>query len=239
MQAFAQHLARDLALPALSSGYKNLVATLRENAALADAARSQGLDALLASDNSALAELKKGNKELVTSAEKIAEKAMADAVREKFPAHAIVGEEHGFQAGSDARWVFDPVDGTSAMIRTAMCEAFGLPLPQPTPAFGITIALVEGAVPTLGLVAELAPKDGGLAISHLYIGDGKTATCDGKLLPLPPYPKTLTGAKLACTVPEIMFGANAKKWGGFQGLLDATGQPCITDQNCIGFMRLL
>ena len=37
---------------------------------------------------------KKGNKELVTTAEKIAEKAMADEVRKTFPGHAIVGEEH-------------------------------------------------------------------------------------------------------------------------------------------------
>lgn len=236
---FAQSLVRELALPALSRGYGELVAELRSNTKLAERARAVGLDALLTEGDPALAALKKDNKELVTQAEKIAERAMTDAVRQRFPTHTVLGEEHGLTKGDATCWVFDPVDGTSAMIRTAMSEAFGLPLPTPAPAFGVTVALVENGTPTLGIVAQLIPTQGGLTISRLFMG-GKNipATCNQLSLALPACPASLAGAQLACTVPEVMFGTR-EKWSGFQALLDATGKPCLRDQNCVGFMQLL
>ncbi len=236
---FAQSLACELALSALSRGYAELVAELRANAALAERARAVGLDALLDAGDPALAALKKDNKELVTQAEKIAERAMTDAVRQRFPTHTVLGEEHGLTKGDATCWVFDPVDGTSAMIRTAMSEAFGLPLPNPAPAFGVTIALVENGKPTLGVVAQLTPTEGGLTISRLFMGGSNIpATCNQLVISLPACPASLAGAQLACTVPEVMFGTR-EKWSGFQALLDATGKPCLRDQNCVGFMQLL
>ena len=237
--AFAEKLVRELALPVLSRGYAQLVEKLRANGELAEIARTQDIDALLDGNNPAMASLKKGNKELVTSAEKEAELAMADAVRAKFPEHAIVGEEHGYQPGSDTRWVFDPVDGTSAMIRTAMAEAFDIALPEPKPAFGVTVAMVEGYEASLGVIAELTPSEDGLIIANMYIGTkSDPTTCNGELINLPEAKKSLAGATLACTVPEIMFGTQ-EKWSGYQALLDATHNACRTDQNCIGFMQLL
>jgi fructose-1,6-bisphosphatase/inositol monophosphatase family enzyme len=49
--------------------------------------------------------------------------------------------------------------------------------------------------------------------------------------------ETLSASLIASTVPEIMF-ATAEKWSGFQALRDAA-RGCVTDQNCVGFMRLL
>ena len=239
LEAFAQKLVLELALPVLSHGYAQLVEKLRGNEELARIARTQGIDALLDGDNVAMASLKKGNKELVTQAEKIAEQLMADEVRMRFPTHAIVGEEHGYQPGSSTRWVFDPVDGTSAMIRTAMAEAFGIALAEPKPAFGVTVAMVEGDEATLGVVAQLTPGDDGLVVSHLYVGGTAIATtCNGKAITLPHAKIFLAGSILACTVPEIMFGT-AGKWSGYQALLNATERHCRIDQNCVGFMQLL
>jgi myo-inositol-1(or 4)-monophosphatase len=53
----------------------------------------------------------------VTAADRAAEQAMRALIREKFPAHGIIGEEFGAER-SDAEfvWVLDPIDGTKSFI---------------------------------------------------------------------------------------------------------------------------
>lgn len=235
---FSQGLITDFALPVLSKGYGNLVQTLRQNRELASLAKEHGLGEVLSSDHPEIARLKKSNKELVTSAEKEAESLMAQAVRNRYPGHAIVGEEHGYQPGNQTRWVFDPVDGTSAMIRTAMAEAFGVSLSKLAPSFGITVAIVEDDKAILGIVSELKPFKDGLAAANTWLGASNQPTlCNGRGVNLPQAPATLTDATLASTVPEVMFNT-FEKWSGYQALAEATS-ACITDQNCVGFVRLL
>jgi fructose-1,6-bisphosphatase/inositol monophosphatase family enzyme len=234
---FAKSLVHDHALPVLAAGYTKLVQSLRQNEALARRARQEGLSAIL--DSGDLAELRKNNKELVTAAEKEAESLMASKVLARYPTHAIVGEEHGYRPGSSMRWVFDPIDGTSAMIRTAMAEAFGVKLGKPAPSFGVTVGVTEGDEAILGVVVELRPLNGTLVAVNTWAGGkGQPVTCNDVVIHAPAAPATLAEATLACTVPEIMFNTK-EKWSGFQALLDATEKPCVTDQNCVGFMRLL
>ncbi|MDE3060538.1 MAG: hypothetical protein KGJ06_05965 [Pseudomonadota bacterium] len=233
LAVFGQRLIHESALPVLTQGYGGLVRELAENRELARLAREKGPDAALAG----LAHMRKGNKELVTRAEKDAEQRMADAVRKTYPAHAIVGEEHGWQPGSQTRWVFDPVDGTSAMIRSAMAEAFGLTLPSPAPSFGITVGVVDGEEPVLGIVTELQPQGGRLAAVNTWVGiQGQPTTQNGRPVSLPPVP-ALAKARIACTVPEVMFNTR-EKWSGWQALAQAVAE-IVTDQNAIGFMKLL
>ena len=237
LAGFARHIVLTLAVPALAQGYADLVAKFRNDALLAEAVKQHGIDAALSEESGEMARLRKSNKELVTAAEKIAERRMTDAVLERYPSHAVVGEEHGFTPGSDTRWVFDPVDGTSAMIRCAMTDAFGLPAPVPLPAFGITAGIVRGDEAVIGIVVELTSVGGQLHMGNIWEGSNAGTTCNGQLIsPITP-PDTLAQATLASTVPQVMFGT-AEKWGGFQALAEATRQ-CITDQNCIGFMHLL
>lgn len=233
---FAQQLVT-LALPVLAQGYRGLVNGFRNDQALAQVVKERGIDAVL-SDKDALKNLRKGNNELVTAGEKEAESVMRRAVQESFPEHAITGEEWGVQKGSETRWVFDPVDGTSAMVKTALAEAFGARLGHPVPAFGITIAVVEGNEAIVGVVAELKPQAGSLGLARLWVGEKGSVMCDGKrvsvsLLP----PAVLKSALLACTVPEVMFGTG-RKWSGYQALADAVAGS-VPEQNCIGFMRLM
>jgi len=236
---FGQHLIHDIALPELAKGYTALVQKLRQNEVLARLAKEKGIDAVLSSTSTEIAGLKKSNKELVTTAEKEAERLMTLEVKKHYSEHAIVGEEHGYTPGSQTRWVFDPVDGTSAMIRTAMAEAFGLPLSQPTPAFGITVAMVEGSKATLGIVTELKSRNGTLVAEDTWVGaKGQATMQNGQPVVLPAAPATLADATIASTVPPMMFNT-PEKWSGFQALQEATGKPCVTDQNCIGFMRVL
>jgi len=53
----------------------------------------------------------------VTIADREAEAAALAAIRAAFPGHAILGEESGAHAGSGARWVVDPIDGTRGFTR--------------------------------------------------------------------------------------------------------------------------
>jgi histidinol-phosphatase len=53
----------------------------------------------------------------VTVADREAEAAIVALLRERFPVHAILGEESGAHAGTEARWIVDPVDGTRGFTR--------------------------------------------------------------------------------------------------------------------------
>jgi len=56
----------------------------------------------------------KGDADLVTAADKAAEKLITDRIREQFPGHDLFGEEGTrTNTGSDYRWYIDPLDGTT------------------------------------------------------------------------------------------------------------------------------
>src|SRR5215203_991109 len=59
----------------------------------------------------------------VTVADRNAEAAMRRLIEQRYPQHAIVGEEHGNKPGRAYRWVLDPIDGTRAFI--SHCFLFG------------------------------------------------------------------------------------------------------------------
>jgi histidinol phosphatase-like enzyme (inositol monophosphatase family) len=78
----------------------------------------------------------------VTEADREGEAAMRRAIKERYPAHGILGEEHGHEAGSEPlTWVLDPIDGTRAFI----CG-----MPQ----WGTLIALNDGRRPILGVLDQ-------------------------------------------------------------------------------------
>jgi inositol-phosphate phosphatase/L-galactose 1-phosphate phosphatase/histidinol-phosphatase len=234
---FGVHLAT-MALPPLAAGYTGLVRALRRSHELARSAQELGVDTLVADGDRALARLRKTNGELVTTAELEAERLMRQAVERRYPDHAVVGEEYGYRPGDHHRWVFDPIDGTSAMVRTAMAEAYDLRVPDPRPAFGVTVALVSGSEPTLGIVTELRPERGGLVAVNTWVGSvDRPTTRNGRPISSPTSPVSLHEARLTSTAPEVMFNT-PERWGRFQALCDATA-GCVCDQNCIGFMHLL
>jgi inositol-phosphate phosphatase / L-galactose 1-phosphate phosphatase / histidinol-phosphatase len=204
-------------------GYHALLTQLRENRSLSDRIDDEGLPAVLAGSDPAITALQKTNKECVTDAEKSAERLLRDQIRRRFPSHTLTGEELPAQPG-EAQWIWsiDPVDGTSGMVRAAIAAAYGLPLPTPKPAFGISIGLLH---------------DDTLSFGHVWAGGVDTpATCDGRPLSIGAA-RSLGESVLACTVPEIIL-STAERWAGFQVLADATA-CLVTDQNCIGFMGLL
>jgi histidinol-phosphatase len=75
----------------------------------------------------------------VTIADRTAERLLRKTIAERFPDHAILGEEFGqASSGSEARWVLDPIDGTKSFIR-------GVPL------YGVLVALEVHGEPRLGV----------------------------------------------------------------------------------------
>ncbi len=78
----------------------------------------------------------------VTAADRDAETAMRELIREAFPDHGIEGEEHDDERlDADFVWVLDPIDGTRAFIA-------GLPL------WGTLIGLKYRGRPVFGLLHQ-------------------------------------------------------------------------------------
>jgi len=76
----------------------------------------------------------------VTEADRAAERAIREVLREATPEHRIVGEEYGEEGSADGPvWLVDPIDGTIAFSR-------GIPL------FSTLIALLDEGEPVLGLI---------------------------------------------------------------------------------------
>ncbi len=95
----------------------------------------------------------------VTQADRAIESALRQKIRLHHPSDAILGEEHGDEAGSSGwRWIIDPIDGTASFIR-------GLPL------WGTLVGLeqrTEGGEPiVVAGIADLPALDERIeALSH-------------------------------------------------------------------------
>lgn len=96
----------------------------------------------------------------VTAADRGAEELLRDLIVKKFPAHGIIGEEHGnLSPDSEFVWVLDPIDGTKSFIT-------GVPL------WGTLIALLHEGKPVLGAIHQPI-------LTQLMIGDGESTTLNG------------------------------------------------------------
>ncbi len=83
----------------------------------------------------------------VTEADRAGETELRRLIKEAYPTHGILGEEHGREAGTDAlTWVLDPIDGTRAFI----CG-----MPQ----WGTLIALNDGTRPILGVLDQPVTRE--------------------------------------------------------------------------------
>jgi myo-inositol-1(or 4)-monophosphatase len=72
-------------------------------------------------------------------ADRLSEQLIRSRIEERYPRHAIVGEEFGAteSAGASHRWFIDPIDGTKSFMR-------GVPL------YGVLIGLEIEGTPTVG-----------------------------------------------------------------------------------------
>src|ERR1700745_165018 len=84
----------------------------------------------------------------VTEADRGAEQLLRKRIAERYPHHAILGEEFGGEEQRDAEhlWLLDPVDGTASF-------AMGLPL------FGTLIGYVRRGAPGVGVIGAHALRE--------------------------------------------------------------------------------
>ena len=117
------------------AAYEATVAWGQEALAVARAVRAQHAVPLQA---------KRDAFDLATPADLAVERYLVAAIRQRFPGHAILGEEGGAHAGASPwRWVIDPVDGTFNF-------ATGLP------GSACSIALLYGDEIRVGALADYA-----------------------------------------------------------------------------------
>jgi histidinol-phosphatase len=82
----------------------------------------------------------KGDNSPVTAADRGSEQLLRRMIEQRFPDHAIVGEEFGeTDRDSQYRWIIDPIDGTRSFVR-------GVPL------YGVLIGLELAGEAVLGVV---------------------------------------------------------------------------------------
>ncbi|MFC3694580.1 histidinol-phosphatase [Chenggangzhangella methanolivorans] len=97
----------------------------------------------------------------VTAADKAGESVMRAMIRETFPGHGIIGEEHGDLAvDAEYVWVLDPIDGTRSFI-------LGLPV------WGTLIGLTRRGAPCFGMMHQPF-------IGERFSGDGGSASYRGR-----------------------------------------------------------
>ncbi len=129
----------------------------------------------------------------VTIADREAEAAMRSLIARTFPAHGVIGEEHGSErADASEVWVLDPIDGTKSFIT-------GRPL------FGALIALCRDGRPILGIIDCPALGErwiGAAGRPTLHQGQPvRTRACDA-----------LNRAALYCTTPQMFRDADFERF---------------------------
>jgi myo-inositol-1(or 4)-monophosphatase len=132
----------------------------------------------------------KGDRDYATDLDYEIEQRVRDQLGTATPEIGFVGEEEGRSGKrADLVWALDPIDGTVNFVH-------GLPL------FAVSLALVAGDQPVLGVV-DLP------ALRHRYhAAAGLGAHRDGNRLPCPEPPPDLASAIVA--IGDYAVGANAE-----------------------------
>ncbi len=165
------------------------------------AARAAG-DVALRHFRTALTVERKEDASPVTVADRECEQRIVEVLTGAFPDYGILGEEFGVRAGTGARWIVDPIDGTKSFIR-------GIPY------FATLIGLEEDGEVTLGVIYAPALDD------LLYAQKGQGAfDASGRL-------RVSTCATLAEAM--IVFGGlsmlrRGGYWAACERLIDATAR---------------
>jgi inositol-phosphate phosphatase/L-galactose 1-phosphate phosphatase/histidinol-phosphatase len=127
----------------------------------------------------------------VTAADREAEARIREMIEDAFPAHGILGEEHGaVRTDAEFVWVLDPIDGTKSFIT-------GKPL------FGTLIALVYRGRPVIGIIDAPALDERWIGIAN------KPTTLNGRPLAVRAC-SALAEAWLYATAPEMFAGPDAE-----------------------------
>ncbi|CAN5638697.1 inositol monophosphatase family protein [soil metagenome] len=144
----------------------------------------------------------KSDHDVVTEVDELSEQLIISAIRAAYPTDAILAEESGHshsvppvegdRAGpADRLWIVDPLDGT-------VNYANGIPI------FCVSIGLVEGGRPTVGIVHDPVRDETFTAIA------GEGAQLDGQPIEMPAKEK-LSDMVLSLALPASGFAARERR----------------------------
>lgn len=149
----------------------------------------------------------------VTEADRRAEDLMRSLIRDRYPAHGIIGEEFGTE-NSDAEfvWTLDPIDGTVSFVS-------GCPL------FGTLIGLLHEGTPVLGAIHQPL-------LGELCIGNGRETHLNGRRIRVSET-RRLPEAKLVTT--DLKYVGQYQDQPGFDELVRRSGL-LRTWGDCYGYL---
>jgi myo-inositol-1(or 4)-monophosphatase len=136
----------------------------------------------------------------VTAADRAAELAMRAMIREKFPAHGVLGEEFGPERpDAEFIWVLDPIDGTKSFI-------------SGMPAWGTLIALTRNGQPVFGMMHQpfIGERFSGDRLAAHYHGPAGNRALVVRSC------ATLGEAVLYTTSPRLMNDADRARFGNVE-----------------------
>lgn len=121
----------------------------------------------------------------VTVADRNTEFVIRELIRENYPTHSIMGEEHADEKNkNDMTWIIDPIDGTRAYITGV-------------PTWGTLIALKNGDDHEIGMIDQPYLKE-------RFIGTKSGSTMNGKPIKCRPC-DTIFNATISTTDPLQLF----------------------------------
>lgn len=128
----------------------------------------------------------KGLNDLVSFVDKEAEKLLVSGLRKALPQAGFITEEGTASAQEEEyKWIIDPLDGTTNFIHKL-------------PIFAVSIGLIRGGKPVLGVVYEVNRDE------CFYAVEGDKAYCNGNVIKVSPT-SSLSGSLLATGFPYYNF----------------------------------
>jgi histidinol phosphatase-like enzyme (inositol monophosphatase family) len=185
-----------------------------------------------------------GHYDPVTEADRRIEALIRERLRQSFPDHRVVGEEHGAEGDGAACWYIDPIDGTRAFI-------------SGMPTWGILLGLVLAGRPVVGIMHQpftgetwyAAPGAG----TRLRIGDRETALrarADARLSDAVLYsthPSMFREPGLLERYQRLSGGCRLQRWGGdcyalalvAQGGIDVMVDSCLMPYDILPLVPII
>jgi len=118
----------------------------------------------------------KSRNELVSKVDVMAEELIVESIRERYPEHAILGEEGGQQGENDTVWIIDPLDGTTNYLH-------GFPM------YAISIGVQVKGRMTAGVVYDpnreelfTATRGGGAQLNERKLRVDRNKSLEGSLI---------------------------------------------------------
>lgn len=137
----------------------------------------------------------KSDQSPVTQADRLAEAAICDIIRNAFPDHAIVAEESSSDFDYELpgfAWVIDPLDGTRAFV----CGR---------PTFTTLIGVLRDGIPIIGVIDQPVTKERWVGIQ------GQQTTLNGRPVSIRQR-SPLSACIVQATTPEMFLGIDAVKF---------------------------